>query len=89
MKTYQELIVERAELNARIEDARKLAERRLINQMYIMIHNAGFRPEDFFNPYKKVRAKAKPKHLNSKTGATWCGRGRKPLWIGTDVHVVL
>ena len=24
-----------------------------------------------------------------ETGATWCGRSKKPLWIGTDVHVVL
>ena len=89
MKTYQELIVERAELDARIHGERKVAKRELKKQMLVMIRDAGFQADDFFKATKEVRAKAKPKHLNSKTGATWCGRGRKPLWVGTDVHVVL
>lgn len=89
MKTYQDLIVERAEIDARIHAERKVAKRALKNQMLVMIREAGFQADDFFKAAKEVRAKAKPKHLNRKTGVTWCGRGKKPLWIGSDVHVVL
>lgn len=89
MKTYQELIVERNELDARIHAERKVAKRELKKQMLVMVREAEFQAGDFFKASKEVRAKAKPKHLNSKTGSTWCGRSKKPLWIGTDVHVVL
>lgn len=89
MKTYQELIDQRADLEARIKAERKVAKRELKNQILVMIHEAGFEKSDFFKARKDVGRKVKQKHRNSKTGAAWSGRGRTPSWIGTSVHVVL
>jgi DNA-binding protein H-NS len=32
-------------------------------------------------PRKAVRQPAPPKYQDPKTGATWSGRGRQPLWM--------
>lgn len=86
MATYQELLAQKAELEKKIEDARRqeLADaisqiRALMAQYGITIADLSARPSAKGSSAKG--SKVAPKYRNSATGETWTGRGRQPKWV--------
>jgi DNA-binding protein H-NS len=86
MATYQQLTEQLAKVHAQMEAAREKEIAAVIAQIKEQIAEYGITAEELAFASKRTR-KAKsgglpPKYLNPKTGQTWSGRGRKPLWIG-------
>lgn len=83
MTTYQDLLQQKATLDAQIAQAQ--AERRAegIAQARALIAEHGLTATDVF-PAQGKKAKGSvgaPKYRDPATGATWTGRGKPPNWI--------
>lgn len=84
MTTYEELIVQRAELDRQIEAALRAeksaaieAVRGLIGQFHLTAGDCGFGSAK--NPGKLKRNVAT--RFRGPQGETWSGRGRSPKWL--------
>jgi DNA-binding protein H-NS len=86
MATYRQLTEQLAKVHAQMEAARGKEMAAAIAQIKEQIAEYGITAEELGFASKRTRkVKSKglpPKYLNPKTGQTWSGRGRKPLWIG-------
>jgi DNA-binding protein H-NS len=87
MSTYQELLAQKAELERKIENARKqeLAEaitkiKALMAQYNITLADLGGKSPSGKSASGKA-SKIAPKYRNPATGETWTGRGRQPKWV--------
>lgn len=87
MSTYQELLAQKAELEKKIENARKqeLAEaiakiKSLMAQYGITVADLGGKAATG-KPAGGKGGKVAPKYRNPATGETWTGRGRQPKWV--------
>jgi DNA-binding protein H-NS len=87
MATYHELLVEREELDKRIEEARKAELSDAIQQVTAIIKKYGLTAAECgfgssTNEPTEVatstRAPAKPKYITPDGKKTWTGRGRAP-----------
>lgn len=86
MATYQELLQQRAALDAQIEEARKTERTAAVNSARQLVQEYGLSEKDVFGSGSRGASKAKgltipPKYRDPMTGATWTGRGKPPLWI--------
>ncbi len=84
MSTYQSLLKQKAELEAKIAEARKSELAHAVSQARELVAQYGLTPDDVFGG-KKVAASGRstvaPKYRDPATGATWTGRGKAPRWI--------
>jgi DNA-binding protein H-NS len=83
MPTYQELVAQKAELDAQIEEARKTevsaavaAVKRLVGEYGLTAADCGFGAP----AAKKEKTKVAVKY-RGQNGEAWTGRGKAPLWI--------
>lgn len=83
MSTYQDLLAQRAELERKIEEARKKELADAIGQIRALMQQYGITVADLGGKSKATRSTGKvaPKYRDAATGATWTGRGRKPRWV--------
>lgn len=85
MPSYKELLAQRQRLEAQIEAARKTELHDAIASVRQLIAEFGLSQSDVF-PTGRAKSSIKgttvaPKYRDPKTGATWTGRGKPPLWI--------
>lgn len=76
MKTYHQLLAERAELDAQIKKAIKAEKKDAVNAAKKIIADFKLTPKEVF-----AKKKAKAKFRHPETGAEWSGRGIAPVWI--------
>ena len=76
MKTYHQLLAERAELDAQIKKAIKAEKNDAVISAKKIIADFKLTPKEVF-----AKKKAKTKYRNPETGAEWSGRGIAPVWI--------
>ncbi len=84
MSTYQSLLQQKAELEARIAEARKSELAHAVTQARGLVAQYDLTPEDVFGGKKVAtapRGTVAPKYRDPVTGATWTGRGKPPKWI--------
>ena len=84
MSTYKSLLQQKAELDAKIAEARKHELAQAVTQARELVAQYGLTADDVFGG-KKVSTGARgtvaPKYRDPATGATWTGRGKPPKWI--------
>ncbi|AOI62300.1 DNA-binding protein [Burkholderia territorii] len=85
-ETYKKLKAQLDALQKRTEAARIAELEAVIAQIRELVDEYGITEEQIFGRKRaKTAAKpagtAEPKYQNPKTGETWSGRGRAPLWI--------
>ena len=84
MSTYQILLQQKAELEAKIAEARKTELAHAAAQARDLVAQYGLTSEDVFGGKKAAttgRSTVAPKYRDPATGATWTGRGKPPKWI--------
>ena len=83
MATYQELLAQKAAIDAQIEEARKAEVSEAVAEVKRMVGEYGLTAADcgFGEPaVKKAKAKVAVKY-RGKNGESWTGRGKAPAWI--------
>ncbi|WP_447915891.1 H-NS histone family protein [Delftia acidovorans] len=83
MTDHQNLLAQKAELDAQIAAAQAEHKAEGIAQASALIGEYGLTAADVFPPQGK-KAKGRvgaPKYRDPATGATWTGRGKPPNWI--------
>lgn len=93
MATYKQLMAEKAQLEAKLEQARAEEVAAVIEKIRGLMREYDLTVEDFTPRARRGRpagATSKPvtalppKYLDPKTGKTWSGRGRAPAWLGKN-----
>ncbi|WP_081081039.1 H-NS family nucleoid-associated regulatory protein [Burkholderia territorii] len=86
-ESYLDLRDQLNELTAKAEQARKAEVNAVIAEVRRLVLEYQLAPRDIFGTgaAKPRRQMLEAKFRNPETGATWCGRGRPPLWlVGKD-----
>lgn len=89
MSSYKELMAQKAELEARIAEARKAEITAALNKIRELATEFNLGSDEILQALGHSRAAAAsrtrkpvaPKYRNPETGATWSGRGREPAWL--------
>jgi DNA-binding protein H-NS len=84
MPTYAELKAKIDTLVAEAEEVRRKERIHVLEDIRAKVKEHGVTPEELFGKAPRPRAKTgpvAPRYRDPKTGATWTGRGREPLWI--------
>lgn len=84
MPSYEELIVQRAELDRQINAARQAAQAQAVETIKNLIKQFDLSAEDCGFKAAKGGARAKqaaPIKYRGPNGETWAGRGRTPGWL--------
>ncbi|WP_309477071.1 H-NS histone family protein [Trinickia acidisoli] len=83
MATYKELLARKQELDAEIEEARRVEAEAALASVRETIAAFGFTPDDLFGTRRKSRSVpiAAPRFRHPETGETWGGRGPRPRWL--------
>lgn len=83
MTEYQNLLAQKAELEAQIAAAQAEAKAKAVTEARALIAEHGLTAADVFPAQgKKARGSVgAPKYRDPATGATWTGRGKPPNWI--------
>ncbi|MCA8435472.1 H-NS family nucleoid-associated regulatory protein [Burkholderia seminalis] len=89
MKSYSELLEQLEQLRREIDIVREFEARRIAQRVLEVLAENGVKVEELTKQPSRGRRKGtklEPKYWNPQTGATWSGRGRKPLWlVGDDI----
>ncbi|MCS6763902.1 MAG: H-NS histone family protein [Candidatus Protistobacter heckmanni] len=88
MEKYEELLRKKADIEAKLEEARarEIADTKVTVKVKDLISPFNLKPQDFFGT-KAVRrvgksgGKVEPKFRNPATSETWAGRCKAPRWI--------
>jgi len=83
MTEYQNLLAQKAELEAQIAAAQAEAKAKAVTEARALIQEHSLTAADVF-PAQGKKAKGSvgvPKYRDPATGATWTGRGKPPTWI--------
>ena len=81
MSEYQNLLAQKAALDAQIAQAQAEAKAQAVAQARALIQEHGLTAADVFPPAKSKGSVGAPKYRDPATGATWTGRGKPPNWI--------
>lgn len=81
MTEYQNLLAQKAALEAQIAQAQAEAKAQAVAQVRALIAQHGLTAADVFPQGKKAASVGAPKYRDPATGATWTGRGKPPNWI--------
>jgi len=79
--TYRELLAQRRDLDARIEAAKQVERTQAIATIRELMEQFGIEASDLPSKRGAGRGPAPARYRDPVSGATWNGRGRKPLWI--------
>ena len=87
MATYRQLTEQLAKVQAQMAAARDKEVSTTIEQIKAQIAEYGITAEELGFASKRTARKASsgglpPKYMDPKTGKTWSGRGRAPVWLG-------
>lgn len=86
MASYRQLTEQLAKVQAQMAVAREKETAAVIEQIKAQIAEYGITAEELGFTAKRARKTQSgglpPKYRDPKTGATWSGRGRAPIWIG-------
>ena len=82
MATYQELLAQKAEIDAQIEEARKAEVSAAVDEVKRLVGEYGLTAADcgFGAPAKNTKYKV-PIKYRGPNGESWTGRGKTPAWI--------
>ncbi|MGE8400083.1 MAG: H-NS family nucleoid-associated regulatory protein [Delftia tsuruhatensis] len=81
MSEYQNLLAQKAALEAQIAQAEAEAKAKAVSEARALIQEHGLTAADVFPPSKTKGSVGAPKYRDAATGATWTGRGKPPNWI--------
>lgn len=81
MSEYQNLLAQKAALEAQIAQAQAEAKAQAVAQARALIQDHSLTAADVFPPSKAKGSVGAPKYRDPATGATWTGRGKPPNWI--------
>jgi DNA-binding protein H-NS len=81
MTTYQDLLQQKATLDAQIAQAQAEAKAKAVAEARALIQEHGLTAADVFPQGKAKGSVGAPKYRDPATGATWTGRGKPPNWI--------
>ena len=82
MTEYQNLLAQKAALDAQIATAQAEAKAKAVTEARALIAEHGLTAADVFPaPGKAKGAVGAPKYRDPDSGATWTGRGKPPNWI--------
>jgi len=82
MPTYQELVAQKAALDARIEEVRRLEVSVAVAQVKRLVGEYGLTASDCGFGVKPKKSGGKvPVKYRGQNGETWTGRGRAPAWV--------
>lgn len=87
VEKYKDLKAQLDELHERTEAARVAELDEVIEQIRALVAEFGITADQIYSRKraakvtKSVKQVAEPKYQNPKTGETWSGRGRAPIWI--------
>lgn len=95
MATYKQLLAQKEALEAQLEEVRANEVAGVIEQIRTLMEQYGLSVEDVQGKRRRGRPAGSgspkatkeplpPKYRDSKTGATWSGRGRAPAWLGKN-----
>ncbi|EPD34276.1 H-NS histone family protein [Delftia acidovorans] len=83
MTDYQNLLAQKAALEARIAQAQAEAKAKAVTEARTLIQEHSLTAADVF-PAQGKKPKGSvgaPKYRDPTTGSTWTGRGKPPNWI--------
>ena len=83
MATLQELLAQRAELDAKIEQTKDSVRAEAVAKVKSLMAENGLTIADISTRTPKVAkvSKVAVKYRNQATGETWSGRGLQPKWL--------
>lgn len=82
MSEYQNLLAQKAALEAQIATAQAEAKAKAVTEARALIQEHGLTAADVFPaPGKAKVSVGVAKYRDPATGATWTGRGKPPNWI--------
>jgi DNA-binding protein H-NS len=83
MSTLQELLAQRAELDAKIEQTKDSVRSEAVAKVKSLMAEYGLTIADISTRTPKVAkvSKVAVKYRNQATGETWSGRGLQPKWL--------
>ena len=81
MSEYQNLLAQKAALEAQIATAQAEHKAEGIAAARALIQEHGLTAADVFPQGKAKGSVGAPKYRDPATGATWTGRGKPPNWI--------
>lgn len=81
MKTYKELLKQRAELDRQIEEARQRDNSAALGKVRALVAEFDLNADDIFGRQRKATGPVAAKYRDNATGATWSGRGKPPRWL--------
>ncbi|MBE0624183.1 MAG: H-NS histone family protein [Burkholderiales bacterium] len=92
---YEELLLQRARLDAEIAAVRSARQSDVIVQIVKLMHEYDITVEAIqmwleTEQGDKRRRRIRPRYWNPQTGETWSGRGKRPRWMaGRDPNEFL
>ncbi|RQZ24329.1 H-NS histone family protein [Burkholderia sp. Bp9090] len=81
MESYKSYLNKKAKLEEELLQERRRIVHFVIVEIRECIESFELTPEDIFPNFGKISRKRKAKYFDPKTGRTWCGVGREPLWL--------
>lgn len=83
MATLQELLAQRVELDAKIEQTKDSVRSEAVAKVKSLMEENGLTIADISTRAPKVAkvSKVAVKYRNQATGETWSGRGLQPKWL--------
>ncbi|WP_080426057.1 H-NS family nucleoid-associated regulatory protein [Burkholderia ubonensis] len=83
MATYQELLAQRAVLEAKIDAAQLEQRNTALAEVKRLVSKFGIAAGEIYGTGRgrRKRQRIRAKYRDPATGATWSGRGRPPAWI--------
>jgi DNA-binding protein H-NS len=85
MATYAELLKQKQDLDAQLEEARKAESADAVAKCRELIQQFSLTTDDLFPQGRAAKtrtgAQVAPKYRDPATGQTWTGRGKPPKWI--------
>ncbi|WP_172166693.1 H-NS histone family protein [Paraburkholderia elongata] len=79
-KTYREFLADLAELEKRIESARRIERDAAIQKIRTLMREYGIAPSELVGR-KRGRPPVPPRYRNPETRQTWTGWGARPKWL--------
>jgi DNA-binding protein H-NS len=88
MATLQELLAQRAELDAKIEQTKDSVRAEAVAKVKSLMAENGLTIADISTRTPKVTkvSKVAVKYRNQATGETWSGRGLQPKWLKAAIN---
>lgn len=81
MSEYQNLLAQKAALEAQIATAQAEAKAKAVTEARALIQEHGLTAADVFPQGKAKGSVGQAKYRDPATGVTWTGRGKPPNWI--------